>query len=292
MAKIRILISMAPDDLQDTILQHADRLKEYKLLRDKMVGLLDARARLKDPNAMDIGFAGEDDWWWDDAESSDVDVAALEKETIATDAVEWATQPTSARLPRARAREKEDKGFNSKGSKGKGKCYSGKGFEKGKGKGMTVCGHCGKRGHDTSRCWTLHPDQLPWKSANVVEENHHYHGDRPDSNGMSVCSLERDTGTQQAVVRKRCKATANRMCYPPGLKINNRFDELSEMVDIGGLEVLMPEKVIGSWDDGSGLQGKEKSRSIQEPVTTKTTRSQCVLTCATCACRCSCTCAC
>ena len=72
---------------------------------------------------------------------------------------------------------------------------------------MTVCGHCGKRGHDTSRCWTLHPDQLPWKSANVVEENHHYHGDRPDSNGMSVCSFERDTGSWQAVVRKRCKAT-------------------------------------------------------------------------------------
>ena len=79
MAKIGILISMAPDDLQDTILQHADRLKEYKLVKDKMVGLLDARTRLKDANAMDIGFAGEDDWWWDDAESSDVDVAAIGK---------------------------------------------------------------------------------------------------------------------------------------------------------------------------------------------------------------------
>ena len=74
MAKIGILISMAPDDLQDTILQHADRLKEYKLVKDKMAGLLDARARFKDLNALDIGFAGEDVWWRDDAESSDVDV--------------------------------------------------------------------------------------------------------------------------------------------------------------------------------------------------------------------------
>ena len=49
MAKIGILISMAPDDPQDTILQHADRLEEYKLVREKMVVLLDARARLKDP---------------------------------------------------------------------------------------------------------------------------------------------------------------------------------------------------------------------------------------------------
>ena len=78
-----------------------------------------------------------------------------------------------------------------------------------------------------------------------VEENHHHHGDRPDSNGMSVCSLERDTGTWQAVVRKRCKATANRMCFPPGLKINNRFDELSEMAR--GAHAREGDRK--SWDD-------------------------------------------
>ena len=174
----------------------------------------------------------------------------LEKENIANEC------PTLE----GKGKGKEDK-FNSKGRKGKRKSYSGKGFQKGKGKGMTVCGHSGKRGHDTSRCWTLHPDQLHWKSANVVEENHHYHGDRADSKGMSVCSLQRDT-------RKRFKTTANRMCFPPGLKITNRFDELSEMVDIGGLEVLMPEKVIGRVGTTERLRSavKEKSRSIQEPL--------------------------
>ena len=164
--RIGILISMAPDDLQDTILQHSDRLKEDKLVKDKMVGLLDARARLKDPNA------------------SDVDVAAIGKGRPLL-LMRW-SGPHSQRsgpTPKGKGKGKEDNGFNSKGSKGKGKSYSGKGFEKCKGKGMSVCGHCGKRGHDTSRCWTIHPDQLPWKSANVVEENHHYHGDRPDSNG-------------------------------------------------------------------------------------------------------------
>ena len=249
MAKIGILISMAPDDLQDTILQHADRLKEYKLVKYKMAVLLDARARLKHPNAVDIGFAGEDDWWWDDAESSDVGVAAVGKGDHCYRC--GGVGHIANECPTPKGKGKGDKWFNSKGSKVKGKSYSGKVFEKGKGKGMTVCGHCGKRGHDTSRCWTLHPDQLPWKSSKVVEENHHCHGDRPDSNGMSVCSLERDTATWRAVVRKRCKATANRTCFPPGLKINNRFDELSEIVDIGGLEVLMLEKVGDwkSWDD-------------------------------------------
>merc|ERR1712015_169519 len=57
MMKIGILIQMMPDDLQDHILQHADRLREYKLVKEKVVTLTDARMRLKDPNAMDVGYA-------------------------------------------------------------------------------------------------------------------------------------------------------------------------------------------------------------------------------------------
>ena len=41
----------------------------------------------------------------------------LEKETIARDAVEWATSPTSARLPRARARERKTRGSIRKAGK-------------------------------------------------------------------------------------------------------------------------------------------------------------------------------
>ena len=35
MMKIGILINMMPDDLQDHVLQHADRLREYKLVKAK-----------------------------------------------------------------------------------------------------------------------------------------------------------------------------------------------------------------------------------------------------------------
>jgi hypothetical protein len=56
MMKIGILIHMMPDQLQDTILQAADRKAEYKHIKEKVVTLVDARARLRDPNAMDIGF--------------------------------------------------------------------------------------------------------------------------------------------------------------------------------------------------------------------------------------------
>ena len=50
------------------------------------------------------------------------------------------------------------------------------------------------------------------------------------------------------------------MCFPPGLKINNRFDKLSEMVDVGGLEVLMPEKVIGRFGTTKRLRSAGKGK--------------------------------
>ena len=67
MARIGVLISMVPDDLQDVILQHADRLKEYKLVKEKVVMLIDARERFRDPDAMDIGQV-KDDWYDEEAE--------------------------------------------------------------------------------------------------------------------------------------------------------------------------------------------------------------------------------
>ena len=73
--KIGILIRMMPDELQDVILQHADRLQEFKLVKEKTVNLMiDARERLRDPNAMDFGNV-DDDLGYNE------DVGAVNKET-------------------------------------------------------------------------------------------------------------------------------------------------------------------------------------------------------------------
>ena len=82
-------------------------------VKDKMVGLLDARARLKDPNAIDIGFAGEDDWWWDDEESSDVDVAAIGKGDHCFRCGEVGHIANECPTPKGKGKGKEVKGFNS-----------------------------------------------------------------------------------------------------------------------------------------------------------------------------------
>ena len=83
---------------------------------------------------------------------------------------------------------------------------------------MDPCGHCGKIGHGPANCWTLHPDQIPWKRTAAVEEE------------TPVGGLGFDIGCIEVAA-------------PPGLgrtpvKIRNRFQVLEEPleVSIGGLE--------------------------------------------------------
>ena len=75
-ARVGLLILVTPDELQGTVLEHADRLREYRQLKDKMVMLFDARGQLKDLNAMDIGYSGEKDWSWE-TELGDFDVGPV-----------------------------------------------------------------------------------------------------------------------------------------------------------------------------------------------------------------------
>ena len=76
-ARVGLLIMMAPDELQGTILEHADRLQNYVQVKEKMVMLLDARGRLHDPNAMDVGYAGEDSHCWSESGLENQDIGAV-----------------------------------------------------------------------------------------------------------------------------------------------------------------------------------------------------------------------
>ena len=245
-AKAGLLFLMAPDELQGTVLEHADRPREYRQIKEKMVMLLDARGQLKDPNAMDIGYSGEEDRTWE-TELGDFDAGAVGRSDHCYRCGGMGRIANECPTPKGKGKGKVDRNFYAKGTKGhekgKGKSAGGKGHDKGKGKGSMVCAHCGKRGHDTSRCWTLHPEQLPWKSTNVVEENYYHQCDHADNNGMSVWSVDYDF-VPWVTVTPRCCSKRNVFPTPPGLKVNNRFDVFSETWDVGGLEVLIPEKAI------------------------------------------------
>ena len=93
MMKVGLFIHMMPGH----ILQHADRLREYRLLMEKAVNLVDARARLRDPNAMDVGCYGyhEEDEYGQEADKTEV--GAVAEDMKRTGAAASGTERTAER---------------------------------------------------------------------------------------------------------------------------------------------------------------------------------------------------
>ena len=237
MMKIGILIHMMPEELQDSILQHADKIKEYKLVKEKAVNLVDARARLRDPDAMDVGYYGhyEEECDNDDPEE---EVGAVTEDMRCYRCQGYGHRASDCATP-AKGKGK-NKGFKGDGKgkglhgdhKGKGKGSKGDG----KGRGQHLqCTHCGKRGHAPANCWTLHPDQMPWKKTSYIEEEDVAVG----GIGFDVGFV--DVATSPPGICKRESQVGSTWTVP----LSNRFEVLSEDVEIGAVEVGMNLKEAG-----------------------------------------------
>ena len=110
-SRVGLLIMMAPDELQWTILEHADRLQNYVQVKENMVMLLDAGADCTTPTP----------WTWDTLERTVIagqslvwktrTLALLDEEIIAIDVEAWVTLQTIAALRRVKGREGKTKGM-------------------------------------------------------------------------------------------------------------------------------------------------------------------------------------
>ena len=164
-------------------------------------------------------------------------LARLDEEIIAIDVEAWVTLQTIAALRRVKGREGKTKGMSEglggqaakDGTRRKGPV--GKGTDKGKVKGIVTCSHCGKRGHDPSRCWTLHPEQHPWKGANSLG-----------------CAKPWWKAQAWTLVRSRMSSGWRRavIVRDSGLVGSDHAESISRSAkaNIGGLDILMPDKVI------------------------------------------------
>ena len=242
--KIGVLIHMMPEDLQDHVLQHADRLQEYKLVKEKVVGLIDARARLKDPDAMNVGYAGyhqEEEY-----EEYEPEVCGMTEDMQCYRCGGYGHRANICATPATPKGKGKGKGQEKGGVlKGKGKGYKGAG-KGGKGQGMP-CMHCGKTGHTPAKSWTLHPDQLPWRRTSAVEE---------EEEDLPVGGLGFDVGMVEVCQRppglSKIARTKARI-EPPSeqewkvVKTKNRFEALGEREwSVGAVEIEMPLEQINA----------------------------------------------
>ena len=141
-AKVGLLILMAPDDLQGTVLEHADRLRDYPQVKEKIIMLLDARGRLRDPNAMDVGYAGEEEWYEEASGYEEQEVGAVGKGEYCYRCGGMGHIGNDCPTPKGKGKGREDRAYAAKGhSKGKAPQWDEgqgeTGQHKGKGKART-----------------------------------------------------------------------------------------------------------------------------------------------------------
>jgi hypothetical protein len=165
-----ILISMLPPELQNTLVQQADKITDYKTTKDKIIGIVEAKLALKDPDSMDVDAVRppEEQTPYPYVQEHDhcehLDIDAMGKGGFQCYRCGGQGHVANKCATPSKGKGKA-KGFDGKAGKASckgdfGKNPGGKvGHGKGGGEWQGFCSYCGKPGHGPRDCWSKQKDE-------------------------------------------------------------------------------------------------------------------------------------
>ena len=200
--KAGVLLNMMPGDLQNSLIQQADKLENFKMAKEKVVSIMEAKNALH-PDAMDI-----DNVNYESYDNTDQDDG--EEEDLGDVHIDSMCNRCGGKGHFARNCGTPDPGGKGKG-KGKGK--DGKGFSQQQAKGSSrdpiICQYCNKKGHTAKECWKKEREENRDRSANYVDKD----ACNVDCMGFDMASLEcekavapRTQGWQMVKPRASCSS--------------------------------------------------------------------------------------
>jgi len=173
--KSAILISMLPSDLQNALIQQAEKYEEYVPTKEKILSIVEAKIAMKNPDDMDTSGVDQSSWTtqqWLDWDAGGDDEEAVDM--VGKGGVQCYRCGGQGHMSKNCATPEPAKGKskgNAKGAKGssKGKAAGGKGRngKNSKGEFVGFCSFCGKSGHKEAECWAKERRNSSAPLANV-----------------------------------------------------------------------------------------------------------------------------
>jgi len=166
--KAAILISMLPADLQNALIQQADKYEEYGPTKEKIISIVEAKIAMKSPDDMDVDWLAKENEAWYGNQENDEDIDWLGKgggiQCHRCGGLGHISKNCGSPEPakgKSKGQGKNGKGDGKGGKNGKFgyKGGNGKNDYKGKGNGKNeYCSYCGKPGHGPKECWSKQKD--------------------------------------------------------------------------------------------------------------------------------------
>jgi len=166
--KAAILISMLPVDLQNALIQQADKYEEYGPTKEKIISIVEAKLAMKSPDDMDVDWLAKEHWQEYGNQENDEEIDWLGKgggiQCHRCGGLGHISKNCGSPEPakaKAKGQGKNGKGDGKGGKNGKFgyKGGNGKNDYKGKGNGKNeYCSYCGKPGHGPKECWSKQKD--------------------------------------------------------------------------------------------------------------------------------------